>query len=479
MSQSKVFTGVVWSAIQRFGTMIVSFVANIVLARLLTPDDFGTVGMLMFFISIATTFVDSGFGSALIQKKDATEKDYSTVFVINIVMSSLLYLILFLCAPLISKFYGISILTKILRIQGLTLFINAFTIVQTTILRKNMNFKVLSFANIMGNIGGTIIAIVMALLGCGLWSLVVKSMSVSLIVTIILWIISDWKVNYVFDRQSLKELFGFGGYICLTSLVINFTNNIESLVVGKFYNSSALGQLSQAKSLKSVASESISSVIGQVLYPDFANNQDKDSVIQGKLNDSVHYIAFCTAALMALCILVARPLIIILYGEKWIDSIPMFQILCILGLFYSVQDVNYYIIAAKGRSKFLLSFNVLKMIVFSLMIITTIKLWGLIGMLWSSVIYMFVVYVCYACIASKCLSCSPIKQVAKLLSCTFLGLLCYGISFLIERSFFNGMGNLLTIVFDSFVFLSLYIGLAFLFKSQALKYVVSNLFKIN
>ena len=470
MSQSKVFTGVIWSAIQRFGTMIISFVANIVLARLLTPDDFGTVGMLLFFLAIANVFVDSGFGSALIQKKDANNNDCSTVFVINIIMSTALYAILFFSAPYIARFYDVPLLKPILRVQGLVLFINAFTIVQSTLLRKELDFKKLSIANIVGNIVGTVVAIVMAALGCGVWSLVVRGLTVSFVVSALLWGMSDWKASLLFDKASFTDLFNFGGFILLSSIITTISNNVQTLVIGKLFAPSSLGNYTQARTLRNICTDSVSSVIGQVLYPDFSNHQDNNDHIIEKLNNAVYIISYVVAALMALCFVLAKPLVMLLYGSQWVTCIQYFRILCLGGVFLAVQDVNYYVTAAKGQSKTLFYFNLVKVCIYILLLYFGGRLFGISGLLYSMVIFSIIAYLFYSLLSTHFLSAKAIKQYINIIKSILIGVIPAVVCWFVVPHI-DTLPNIIQICAVGLFYLSIFLVISILVKPLPYIYI--------
>ena len=456
MAVSKVFTGVIWASIQRFGTMIISFVTNIVLARLLTPDDFGTIGMLLLFFAIANTFVDSGFGSALIQKKDATETDFSTVFYINLLISGLVYCILFLVAPWVASFYQVEILCSLLRIQGLILILNAFSIIQTALLRKKMDFRKLSICNLGGNIAGSVIGIGAALLGWGVWSLAFRILVVGLVTSVLLWIVGKWKPLLTFSKESFKELFGFGGFMLLSNLVYNISNNVQTLIIGKIFKPSDLGNFTQARQLRNVATDSVSSVISQVLYSEFANNQKDDKILIEKLNLSVSVISFLSIGVMSLCILMGRHLVLLLYGYKWMNCAMYFQILCLAGGFIALQDVNINIVAAKGRSKVLFYCNVAKMILFMIMLLVGAKIYGLLGLVIGNTLYTIIAYVIFSQLSSYYLKSSVIQQYYLLIKPTLIAFMSSLIILLVNNYILSTLGSIFIIIVDVLLFSFLY-----------------------
>lgn len=349
--KSKAFSGVIWSFVQRFGSMSISFVSNIVLARLLTPDDYGTIGMLMIFIAVANTFVDGGFGSALIQKKEPTKEDYSTIFWWNMILSVVIYCLLFICSPLISKFYNLPILSDVLRVQGLILIINALSIIQQNQLRKKLMFKRLSLVTIISASLSSVVAIILASLGWGVWTLVAQQLLLSLFTAILLWIMNKWYPNFVFSKRSFKQLFGFGGFILGSNLINTLCNNVQGLLIGKFFTPATLGYYTQAFKLEQVLSTSIASVVEQVSYPVLSEVQDDNYVLKRLLKKLTLAIAFVTTPILLIFVVIAQPLIVLLYSDKWLPSVEFFQIFCVAGIAICLQGVSYYAVASKGKSR--------------------------------------------------------------------------------------------------------------------------------
>ena len=313
----KTVSGMLWVGLQRFGTVIISFLSNIVLARLLTPADFGYIGMLMVFIAVSTSFVDGGFGSALIQKSKPTQEDYSTVFYWNIFLSIVLYTILYFCAPLIADFYKMDILTKILRVEGVILIINALTIVQFNKLRKAMQFKKIAYVNITAAIISVIVAIIYAYYGGGVWALVWQQIVLGIVSVIMLFIVMPWKPSLLFSMESFKGLFKFGSFILLSSIINTIANNISALIVGRFFSAGTLGYLSQAQKLENVASTSIASTVEQVTYPLLVEVKDNYARMAQVLRSFNLMLLACVLPAMVVIIIAAAPIIIFLFGEKW------------------------------------------------------------------------------------------------------------------------------------------------------------------
>ena len=373
----------IWSFMQRFGTMAISFVSNIVLARLLTPDDYGVIGMLAIFIAISNTFIDGGFGSALIQKKEPTKEDYSTIFWWNMFLSIVLYALLYVCAPLIAGFYKLPMLSDVLRVQGVVLIINALSIIQQNQLRKQLKFKRLATVTVISATLSAGIAIVLAWQGWGLWALVAQQILLSTFTAIILWVLNKWYPSLVFSKESFKQLFGFGGFILASSLTNTLCNNLQGLLIGKFFTPTMLGYYTQAFKLEQVLSTSVSSVVDQVSYPVLANFQDDTHRLKNTYKKIFLAIAFVTTPIMLTMINIAYPLVIFLYTEKWLASVYYFQILCFAGIAISLQGVSYNVVASRGKSKDLFIWTIIKRGVGIILVLVGMLIGGLDGLVWG------------------------------------------------------------------------------------------------
>ena len=466
--QSKTFNGIIWSAIHRFGTMGITFVSNIVLARLLTPDDFGCIGMLMIFISLANTFIDGGFGSALIQKKNPTSEDYSTIFYWNILLSLILYGVIYLCSPYIAQFYEIPLLASVLKVQAIILLFNAFSIVQQNILRKQLQFKKLAVVNIISAACSLILAVIAAYYEMGVWSLVIQQLSLSICNAILFWIVSKWRPLLKFSYQSFKELFNFGGFILLSHLFSALSNEFQGLLVGKMFNPATMGQYSQAYRLEGSIATATSSVIDQVTYPVLSALQDDKEQFVGALKRFIQIPAFVCSPIMMLMIVVAKPLIIFLYSAKWLECVPYFQILCTAGLAVCLQGAANNAIAAVGKSKVLFNWTIVKRSITIILCLGGISIAGMNGLLWACSLGAWSVFVINALLVSKHIGYSFVKQIMDILPSMvvsiIVGVVIYYIGELIDiNMYIKALGQVLLGV-------SLYILVAYICKLDALKY---------
>lgn len=372
----------IWTGVGKFGTMGLSFVANLVLARLLVPEDFGCIAMLQVFIAISTIFVTAGFGTALVQKKDPKHIDYTSVFYWNLAASLVFFWILYFCAPPIARFYKIPELVAVLRVQSISLIIQAFSTVQSSQLQKQLRFKELSTRNIVATAVGTAVAIVMALLGCKVWSLVASQLVTSFVGVLLLWKMSDWRPTLEFSFQSLKELFAFGGLMALSSLVETVYTNLQSLIIGRLYSSGDLGYYNQAKKLEAVPTDSLSQIVNQVSFPVFAALQDDKERLLNGVRKNIKAITYLNFPLMALMIVIAHPLITFLYGARWETSVPFFQILCISSMVYTLNTLNTNVIKSLGKSKIYFFVQLTKRLIGIGLIILGVQ-FGIMGLLWG------------------------------------------------------------------------------------------------
>lgn len=376
----------IWTALQKYSTMLIQFISGIILARLLTPYDYGCIGMLMIFMVLAESFIDGGFGSALIQKKRPTQEDYSTIFFWNLGMAVLLYAVLYVSAPYIAQFYNIPLLRDVLRVQGIILFIYAFNIVQRNQLQKKMNFKVLSIVTILTSLTALTVTIVMAYHGFGVWALVAQYILTALIPALVFWFYVRWRPQLTFSWQSFRELFGFGFYMFLTNMLNQFGHQVQGLLIGRFYNAATMGYYSKANATERLASTSISKVMSQVTYPLYAEMQDDKTALGDMIKKITLTLSYITFPLMFILLLCAKPIFILLYTERWADSVPYFQVLCIAGLAYSLQSVNYQSVAAIGKSRTMFVWTFVKRAMGIIFVVAGLLLDGMRGLLIGMVI---------------------------------------------------------------------------------------------
>ena len=461
----------IWTAVQKYSTMLINFISGIILARLLMPEDYGAIGMLLVFMSLAEVFIDAGFGSALIQKKNPTQTDYSTVFYFNIVMAVILYGVLYMSAPAIADFYRMPILCKVLRVQGLILFIYAFNIIQRNQIRKNLKFKKLSKITIISSVISLTVTVIMAYMGFGVWALVVQNFLGALIPCIFFWLTMNWRPTWEYSWASFRELFGFGSYMFLTHLFTTFSQRITGLLVGRWYNPATMGYYTKASAFSKYATLSIAGVMIQTTYPLYASVQDDRERLINMVKRITSTLAYITVPVLSILILIAEPLIVLLYSDRWLPSVPYFQILCFGGMAGCLLSVNQQTIAAIGKSRVFFVWTIIKDSVGIVSQIVGIIIWGIWGLLAGKVFASWFSYIVNISLVSKHVGYKNYQQL-KDLAPTFI---VAGIGMVV--SYFGSTVFGLGLYMDGFVkvliFLFVYICWSLIFKPEAYKYTLS------
>ena len=389
--KNKTVKGVGWSFIDNLSSSGITFLVGLVLARLLTPSEYGIMAILTIFIAVSNSIVDSGFSNALIRKTDARRVDYNTVFLFNLLVSGLLYVVLFLAAPAISRFFKEPLLVEVMRVIGWVLVINALAIIPRTLFVKEVNFKTQTKVSLIASISSGVIGIGMAWTGMGVWSLVGQQLSRQLLNTLFLWIYCTWRPAWEFSMQSFKELFGFGSKILLSGLLNTIFNEIYSLVIGRCYTSAQLGQYTRANQFNQIFSSNLTTVIQRVSYPVLSSIQDESE----RLREAYRKVIKSTMLISFACMLglaaVARPLILILIGEKWLPAVGFLQIICFSGMLYPLHAINLNILQVKGRSDLFLRLEIIKKIIAVGPLVLGV-LFSIEYMLWGSVCTSLIAY---------------------------------------------------------------------------------------
>lgn len=469
--KQKAAAGVIWTALQKYSTMFIAFVSGIVLARLLTPHDYGCIGMLSIFMVLAESFIDGGFGSALIQKKQPTQADYSTIFFWNLGMAVLMYAILFACAPVIARFYDIPLLCDVLRVQGLVLFIYAFNIVQRNQLKKKLNFKVLSIVSITTSITSLSVTIYMAYYGFGVWALVANNLITAVIPAIVFWFFIKWRPIWTFSWKSFHELFSFGFYMFLTHIVNNFSQNIQGLLIGKLYTPSTMGYYSKALGTEKLASHSISSIMTQVTYPLYVKVQDEKKAMANMIRRLTMTISYVTFPLMMVLLLTAKPVFILLYSERWLPSVPYFQVLCVVGLASCLMAVNTQPIAAIGKSKTMFYWTLAKRTFGMTFMIGGLFIYGMKGFLVGVILFNYFAYFVNVGLVSKHIGYKWTNQIFDLLpmgiASLVSALIAYGVAYILNWGLY--VDGIIKMV----VCLAAYMAWSLIFKPEAFTYTLT------
>lgn len=361
--KDKTVKGVAWSGIDNVAQYAVSFIVSIVLARLLSPDDYGLIGIVAIFTSICGNLINGGFSDALVRKIDATDDDYNTVFIINLLMSVLLYGVIFLCAPIIAEFFKREELIALTRVASIGMVIGAFAMVQRTRLVKRIDFKTQTKITIAASVISGIVGISLAILGFGVWALVASNISSQIISTVLLWFFNKWVPKMFFSVSSFKELFGFGWKLMVINVINTIWKELYQVVVGKFYNPATLGQYSRAKGFSQLFSSNLTSVVQRVTYPVLSSIQDEKGRMIFAYRRIIKTTMFITATGMLFLGAISEPLLYCLIGPKWHEAAVYLPLICIAGSTYPLQAINLNMLQVQGRSDLFLGIEIVKKII--------------------------------------------------------------------------------------------------------------------
>lgn len=431
--RNKTVKGVGWSFADNIFNQGITFLVGLVLARILSPEEYGLIGIIMIFIALFNSIVDSGFSSALIRKNDVTDTDYNTVFFTNMAVSIVLFLLMFFAAPLISDFFNQPQLLMLSRVMAVVIIINAFAIIQKTILIRKVDFKTQTKISLIASISSGVIGIGMALADYGVWSLVGQQISRQLINAFFLWIWSSWYPKFAFSIQSFKELFGFGWKLMASSLIDTVWKEIYQVVIGKCYSAETLGQYTRAKQFDSIFSSNLTSVVQRVSYPVLSKIQDDKERLKlayKKIIKTTMFVSFCCMLGLAA---IAEPMIVTLIGEQWLPAVPFLQIISFSLMLYPLHALNLNMLQVQGRSDLFLKLEILKKAIALGPLLAGI-FWNIYSMLIGSVITGFISYYLNAFYSGRFLNYSIWEQIKDILPsfgvALFMALAIYPISFI-------------------------------------------------
>ena len=412
--KAKTAKGVGWGFADNILGLGITAVANIILARILSPADFGIIGMTAIFMTLSTSLVDSGFTGALTRKKDTVKADFDTVFYFNLAVSCLLYAVLFFCSPFIARFFREPILVPVIRILGISLIINAFGIVQKIILVRRIDFRTQAWISLVSSFAAAVAAVAMAFYGFGVWSLVVLQVGKLAVNTILLWSVSRWHPGLCFSRKSFRDMFSFGSRLLITSIISTIWSEMYSFIIGKMYSSSVLGQYSRADKVKNMVTSNVSSVMQKVSYPVLASIQD-----EGERQINVYRKVLKTTVLISFTAVfgvwaVAGPFILTVFGNQWLPAVDYLRIMCFSGLFLPLMMCSANVINADGRSDITLVLEILKTVMGLIPVVFGI-IFSVEALLWSMVGVSFILFVVHAAYVSKVIHYSVGRQLADIL----------------------------------------------------------------
>lgn len=457
--------GLKWSAIDTFGLKLVSFATSILLARILQPEDFGLLGLIAIFISVGGILIDSGMASSLIRDQKAGDLDFSTVFHTNVAVSVLLYIGLFYLAPAISSFYTEEMLTPLVRVYGVTYVLSAVFITQQSRLLKNLQFKLLAMLNMAATAFSAILAISMAVLGYGVWSLVAWYISGPALKALAIWFVSDWAPSLSFSKEKLWYHFDYGYKLVLSGIMGVFTREAYSIVIGKKFDLASVGYYTRANSMKAYPVSFFGSVLNRVTFPLLSKvKDDRDKICS--LYQSILRSSFLIMTLvMTTLIVVAKPLFVILLTSKWDVAAPYFQILALAGILVPVHSFNLNVFRLYGRTDVLLKLSLLKNFL-AIVAIAIGLVFGIYGLLWASVGVSAVSLVINSSASRSIIEYGTLDQLKDMLPVVVVAMVAYLISSYLMHSC-SSMGNYIMVLGGVTSFISIFLGLNFFFRLKS------------
>lgn len=466
-TNTKVITNFLWRFAERCGAQLVTFIVSVVLARLLEPTIYGTIALVTVFITILNVFVDSGMGNALIQKKDADDLDFSTVFYFNVVICLALYLIMFAISPLIADFYGIPTLVPVIRVLSLTIVISGLKNVQQAYVSRNLLFKRFFFATLGGTLGAAVIGITMAYLGYGIWALVAQQLFNTLVDTIVLWITVKWRPKRMFSFDRLKGLFSYGWKLLLSSLLNTVYNNIRQLIIGKLYTSEDLAYFNRGKQFPNLIITNVNTSIDSVLLPTMSREQGDVSRVKSMTRRAIKTSTYIIAPFMTGLIVCAVPLVRLILTDKWLPCVPFMRIVCMTCLFYPIHTANLNAIKALGRSDLFLYLEIIKKVIGTILLIST--MWfGVYAMAYSLLAESLCGQIVNAWPNKKLLNYGYIDQIKDILPSILLAI---GMSVCIYPISFFHTSNIVTLFIQVLAGAAIYFVGSIVFRLDSFQYL--------
>lgn len=470
--KKQAISGVKWNFIQQLSVQAINFAVQIVLARLLMPEMFGLIAMVIVFVSIGASLMDSGMTSSIIRTKEPDQLDYSTVFVTNLIVSFAIYILIYLGAPYIAAFYNQEVLTDIIRLLSISFVIRAFVAVHVAKLTKEMNFKLQMQLQIPASIISGAVGIAMAYMGYGVWSLVWMNLVQAFVFAIQNWVFIPWRPSLVFNKKRFIYHFNFGYKLTISGLIDTIYNDLYRIVIGKSFSPTQVGYFNHAENLRLFPVSQLSAVLGKVTYPYFSNIED-DASLKNAYKKTMKLTTFVTLPVMLTLILVAEEGFRFVFGEKWLPAVPYFQLLALASIVRPISTYNLNILKVKGRSDLFLILEIVKKILGVVLLIAFFQ-FGVSGLVLSLLIFSYMSYGLNSLISGRFINYSLIMQLRDIVICVFVGGAVYLLSLMIKTKYFLTVSDLVVCIFFSSLYLLLYVP-AVLYLDKELKSTILNL----
>ncbi|ULT56202.1 lipopolysaccharide biosynthesis protein [Neobacillus drentensis] len=465
--KNKVVSGLFWTFGEKMMTQGVSFALSIILARLLMPNEYGVIALILVFINLANVFVSTGIGESLIQKKDADETDFSTIFYCSFVISIFLYVILFFTAPFIASFYDNAELLWVLRVLALVIPVSSISTIQEAYVSKNMIFKKFFLSNLGGTLVSGLIGILMAYYGFGIWALVAQYLISTIVGTIILFFTISWRPRLIFSVKSAKELMGFGWKLVVTNLIISLYSELRSLIIGKVYTMSDLAYYNRGNQFPSIIITNINTAISKVVFPAMAEVNDDIMSLKTLTRRAMKITAYLIFPLMIGLMSVANSLIMVLLTEKWLFVVPFLQICCVYWLFQPMQTANWQAIKALGRSDLLMNLEILKKVIGVLILLISMNI-SVYALAISNAVFAGISMIINMIPNKKLINYSMREQIRDIAPALLLSIAMGGIVYTFS---WLSLPAILTLALQIFCGGIIYLGSSYMFKLDSFLYL--------
>ncbi|MDM1348443.1 lipopolysaccharide biosynthesis protein [Myroides marinus] len=469
--RGQAIVGVIWTVADTFILRGLVFVTTLILARWVGPAEFGLVGILTVFIALGTSLSDSGLSASLIRASNRDSDDYTTVFWLNLGMSLVVYLILFLSTPFIAEFFKQEALVSLVRVYCLSFVISAISAIQLTRLTIDMSFKRIAKLNIPGTLIGAAVGIYVGYIGYGVWAVVVMYLMIQVIQSMCLWIFATWRPSFTFNKEKAKYHYGFGYKLMLSGLINVVFQYLYDIVIGRLYSVKTLGFYERSHTFNNYPVTIITSVVSKVTYPLLSSIQEDKERLGTVYRKILRITFFLVAPIMTLAAAVAKPLFLVVLGEAWLPAVPFFQILCLASMFYPIHAFNLNVFMVLGRSDLFLKLEVIKKIVVVIALGIGL-LFGIYGMLWSSVVVSYIALLINTYYSADLIGYSQKQQFLDMLPSLLFALLSAG-GVIIFDSYISFSSILLQIITEICLGGIVYLGLNMCIKSEPLFYSIS------
>lgn len=475
--KKQALSGMLWTFTQQFSTQGISFAVSIVLARLLLPSEFGLIAMIGIFIGLGSALINSGLTTSLVRTLDPDEDDFSTVFYFNLFASIIVYLIVYFLAPYIAVFYNQELLTLVVRVYSITFITNAFSAIQIARLTKILDFKTQMLVTIPSLILSSIVGLTMAYNGYGVWSLVYSALVQSILSTLQLWFRSKWVPRRSFNLKKFSIHYHYGIKMMFSSILDIIFTNAYTIIIGRFFLPAQVGFYNRAQTLQMLPVGNISSVLGKVTFPIFASLQNDNERLKNAFSKIMKMVVFLVAPILIFMSVLAEPLFRFLFTEKWLPSVPYFQIICINGILYPIHSYNLQILSVKGYSGLFLKLEIIKKVVIAITIVLSFR-FGIIGLLYGSVFASIICFFINSFYSGKFLNYNMLEQFLDLFPIIMValisGLFVYGIDYFMKlmHSF-----DFIRLVVGAGLGIILYIMFSYIFKINSLKEIKNIILK--